>query len=354
MAAASRQYVDSTGQGGSLQAVFIPELVVRAAARRAGSPDGLDPDAYFEQISTIVVELRRLVAGETVEVPSWVLLTGRDVPRSFSLISPLGKLSVAGAPLMAPSTGSAPELLLTVSYPLSLEFGEPASGLPRASLFASQREFQRRIDHVRLALLLALKSSDPLAVQVASREVSNPLSWSSLSWPWFVPPFSAPVTERDVALVASWCETIAAHHHPSIELAGRRALSAATPGRDSEDRLVDSVIGLENLVGQGAGMRPARAFREAVAAFLTDDPARRRDVSERAGAIYKARSEIVHGRRELDVLEAEQLRLESVELLLGALRRLFTELPSLISDSRRARRLLRPTQDDGGPRATSS
>jgi DNA-binding transcriptional ArsR family regulator len=325
--------------------VFVPELVVKTAARRAGWPDALDSERYFNQVCGIVVELRRLIAGEEVEVPAWVSLNG-DVGEGFRIETQLGALTVAPGSLVArASRAPAPGLMLTTTYPLSLDFdASPMDGQPSAGVFTSQREFQRRIDHVRLAFLLALDSSDPLALQVASREISNPLSWSSLSWPLNAPAFPLSLEERDAALVKSWCDTIALHHDPLIELAGRRALSAATPGRDAEDRLVDSVIGLDNLVGQGAGMKPARAFKEVVGALLTDDPVHQRAVSAKAKALYDARSEIVHGQRQLDVMEAEKLRRESLELLLGGLRRLFRELPALISDRRRARRLLREVQ----------
>jgi len=355
IAADSRQYFDSSGQGGSIQAVFIPELVVRAAARRAGWPDGLDAEAYFDHVVAIVQELRRLVAGEIVEVPAWVFVVGRDVPHGFRLPTPLGTLRAASAPPLVPATANPdPRLLIELSYPLSLEFDYPSGGPVPGRVFGAQREFQRRIDHVRLAFLLAHDCPDPLALQVASREISNPLGWSSVSWPWSVPPFSVPFAHDDAARLARWSELIARRHHASIELAGRRALSAATPGREAEDRLVDAVIGLENLVGQGAGMKPGRAFRAAVPALLTDDAIRQQQFGVRAEALYKARSEIVHGKRELDVLDAEQLRAESLRMLLGGLRRLFAELPALIPDRRRARRLLATPDEDHNSKPRSS
>jgi hypothetical protein len=158
---------------------------------------------------------------------------------------------------------------------------------------------------VRLTVLLALDRPEPVCLHIATREISDPLSFASLSWPWFVPPLTVRLDAGDHHRIGLWADRIAACHDPSIELATRRALAAATVGRESEDRLIDAVIALENLVGIGAGQPPAAAFRNGVAALLSDDYTERDLYRDRAEVIYKARSDIVHGRHEhpLDQLE---------------------------------------------------
>lgn len=335
----SRQYLDSSGRGGAVQVVFLPELVVRTAARRAGWPDALEPEPYLELVLAVLAEMRLLLSGEVAEVPAWVLLTGLDVPDDFVLTTELGELRAAPPPLMtAPGSTVDPRLRLSVTYPLSVDLGARRSRARVERVLEAQREFRRRIDHLRLAVLLALRRRDPIALQVAGQEISSPLSHGpSISWPVFVAPFSTALNLGEERLIARWSRTIARRHHPSIELAAQRALLAATAGRDPADRLVDSVIALENLVGQGAGTGPGKAFERAVPVLLADAKSRRASMRVRARAIYTARSDIVHGRREIPVLELEALRGEALVMALNGLRRLFRRFPKRIPDRRRAR-----------------
>jgi len=284
-----------------------------------------------------------LLAGEPVEVPAWAHLSGLDVEDTFSLTTPLGELRALSkdrARVSRPQ--SAPRLELRTTFPLTVEIPYDLTRGPYPEVLLAAREFQRRIDHVRLAVLLALDRPEPIGLHVAAREISDPLSLASLSWPWFVPPFTVPLEDGDQHRIGVWAERIAAHHDPSIELATRRALAAATVGRESEDRLIDAVIALENLVGVGAGQRPAAAFRNGVAALLSDDDIERDRYRDRAEVIYKARSDIVHGRHEHPIQELETLRVEALQMLLQGLRRLCAELPHLIADRRRGRTLTAP------------
>ena len=230
----SRQYLDSSGRGGAVQVVFLPELVVRTAARRAGWPDASSLSPYRAVPGPRRRRRLRSFSGEVAEVPAWVLLTGLDVPDDFVLTTELGELRAAPPPLMtAPGSTVDPRLRLSVTYPLSVDLGARRSRARVERVLEAQREFRRRIDHLRLAVLLALRRRDPIALQVAGQEISSPLSHGpSISWPVFVAPFSTALNLGEERLIARWSRTIARRHHPSIELAAQRALLAATAGRD--------------------------------------------------------------------------------------------------------------------------
>jgi hypothetical protein len=257
--ASSRRFLDSTGRGGGLQIVFLPGLVVQTAARRAGWPAPIEPDIYLAQIPVVLEEMRRAVAGEIVEIPAWVILNGLEVPDDFRLETRLGQLQSSAAWVSVvrrdPVRG---QLMLRLTYPLSIErISERRFRLPERTIEA-QREFRRRIDHLRLAVLLALRRPEPIALQVVSQEISNPFAHGpSESSPFFTHPFSSKIEPGDATLIASWSDKVFRYSDPSIELGGRRALSAATPGRDIEDRLVDAVVALENLIGNGSRRKPS-------------------------------------------------------------------------------------------------
>jgi len=336
-------FLDTTGRGGGLQVATLPELISCAAAIRAGWPLLLDQGRFLTEVVSVAEEVRRLAGGGTVEVPAWVDFVGLEAPADLHAQTALGVLSRPPAPVdgVTPTGGVAPGLRLTTTFPLALDLSfEPRSDAPSAMWEAAQREFQRRIDHVRLAFLLAAEHNNPLAIQVASRTISNPLNWPGRAQPWTITPFTSPLEASEIEAMIGWAAKISAHHHPSIDLGVRRALSATTPARDTEDRLVDAVIALENLVGGGTGKKGRRrSFSAGVAGLVASVTPARAAVRSRALQLYDARSDIVHGRRQLAIREAGQLTADAIGYALNGLRWLLDQSPQLITNRRRGQHL---------------
>lgn len=82
-------------------------------------------------------------------------------------------------------------------------------------------------------------------------------------------------------------------HTPSVDIAGRRLVSAVANRMDRSDALIDAVMVWENLVGTASEV----TFRvtAALAKLLEADATKRRALRRNLAAIYGIRSRVVHG-----------------------------------------------------------
>jgi Apea-like HEPN len=122
---------------------------------------------------------------------------------------------------------------------------------------------------------------------------------------------------------------IDSHFHKGLALAVRRTLGSIAMRRDPADGLVDAVIALENMFGTGQSEVGFR-LSAALAWLLASDAESRIAHQRSVGKLYTLRSKIVHG-SDVDPTTLYSERDAASQLAVDALRKLFTDWPTLIA-----------------------
>lgn len=139
--------------------------------------------------------------------------------------------------------------------------------------------------------------------------------------------------------LAEWCALVDTHHHPSLDVAIRRGLSAVRDRIDTEDALIDAVIAMESLFGHGGETEVTFRVTSAIAILLEDESEARAAFRSRLGKIYKSRSKVVHGGTS-DSSRLHEHKEEAIAVMLRCFRALFASAPHLLADRDRGMRLI--------------
>jgi hypothetical protein len=345
---ASEEFADSVrvassrGTTGSVQVALLAERLIAGAAERCNSLTRLSGDEVLTEIDRQLEELRLLARRRPVEVPATVGLSGLELPPGHVLRTALGDLRPVTEDSAEGLPGSpTPNVMLTLTFPLRytrIESDEPTEGAPRG-FWQSWREFEARIDLVRLAVLLAHGPESGFVLRRVSEQVHDPLFGGGLSGRLLASGFSVSFDPAREDAIVEWAERIHACYRPEIGLAVRRTISAADGLRAPDDALVDAVIALEALFGTGeteVGFR----LQTALAFLLGDDESARRAIHTQVGELYDARSKLVHGTELIDQVNLYQLRGDAVQLAVRCLKLLFSTHRGLIPDQGRGKRVI--------------
>ena len=353
----------SSGHGGTVQLVMLPEIILKNAWHLA-LLDTRQPD--LEQlciaIRKTVDSLRAAAQGKDASIPVRVAFTGVVLPSGKQTLRlPWGVLrsasmqddSLIPAVLAegANSTTTAGGETVTIKYSgdviLETEMpyrtfitdwskiaGSKPVRLPNG--FNDYEIVQKHIEAIEMGLLFSTKRENERPRVVFSwRAEIDPLGFGhSASWrnpqtlPLILP---AKLTENEANSWEKWIKLIDKRRVSSIEVAIHRLLLAETERKDPVDVLIDAVIAWENLVGSPSG-EPTLRVSAALAWLLGNDSKERIELQKRFSKIYNLRSRIVHGSGVLTVSEATKLPQEAVKIALDALREIFENRPELLKD----------------------
>jgi hypothetical protein len=193
----------------------------------------------------------------------------------------------------------------------------------------------KRLDSLRLGLLLSLDVKPPVLVVPSWTRIVNPLhpNVSPISWndPRTIPNLSPRrLTVEEVDSWKQWAILVSERRQRNIDVSIRRVLRAVTERRDPEDTLVDAVVVWENLFGarQETTLRVASSLAWLLAEGNEDRKAKQRQFKK----LYELRSGIVHGSHPLSKEEARTKQYEAVEIALSALRVIFRDRPDLLNE----------------------
>jgi hypothetical protein len=347
----------SLGRGSTLQSVMFGELILRSAWDSATMLSAEPtPEEFFDALIANLNVVRSAARGDTPPVRALLAFTGVRTEHERTIDTPWGDLR----PLTNAERHAAPSSLegavsgsdqegkhVTVSYAgeLVLETELPYSLLAQPEAPADfgtwpklrgADELRHRLEAVQLSALLALPR--PPGSWVTARPawswIADPLAsgrhiawWDVRSGPAFMP---YELNREECEKLGGWCHLIATKRTPAIDIAIRRVISVAHARMDPADRLVDSVIAWENLLGTREG-EPTLRLSVALAWLLEPGNASRREsLQRRLKTLYAARSAIVHGNPTDDRRIAEQAN-EAFACALGALATLFRDRPEVLA-----------------------
>jgi hypothetical protein len=147
------------------------------------------------------------------------------------------------------------------------------------------------------------------------------------------------LTPTDVNQVENWCRIVEERHAAAIDVSARRLVSAVVHRLDPADKLIDSVMVWENLVGT----RTESTFRVtgALVKLLESDRSKRAALRKELVELYNVRSRVVHG----DVVEYRSVADaadRALQYAVKALKQFYSDRASWLSltSQERADRLL--------------
>ncbi|MET8850931.1 hypothetical protein [Amycolatopsis sp. NPDC004625] len=195
---------------------------------------------------------------------------------------------------------------------------------------------EKRLENLRLGLLLAFPDEQqPVMVAPTWTQIVDPTKSHILAG-WNDPRTTTNLLPRqlstaDVDSWKEWAILIGEKRQKSIDVSIRRALLAASQRPMPEDKLVDAVVVWENLFG--AAQETTLRVTTSLAWLLAEGADERKGLRERFSKIYRLRSGIVHGSKQLTREEAQTEPDEALKIALNALRAIFRDRPDLIDEA---------------------
>jgi hypothetical protein len=341
----------SLGTGRSIQLSMLAHDLMVAALFQLTLEGNLDHSAFINGSVLQLRTLKRLLAGDRVDVHCSVAFVGAEA-RGRPLETPWGTLRrpMPGELDLRAETPVAhsQELVLATEVPLEVRVEREPIGpdglgpSPFADEVASTyASLQQKADLLALTLLLGLRREPVVAIARTWTIVENPLDQGpGLSWSQSAIPLHPHVLESDDRRrIRNWADRVDRHYSDRIEIAVKRTLSSLTTRWDATDRLIDAMVALENLFGTRSG---ELAFRiSAGCAYLLErEPVRRIDVQKEVTRLYTVRSNILHGAHAPAPGDVDPDARTTSDFAVRSLRALFLRRPELIDATDRARRLI--------------
>lgn len=331
--------------GGSVQLVTLASgLIGQAALRCLANGAQLSLGGIAPHVVQTVGDLRSLAAGQAVEVPTLVGLTGVSVAADTVITLPSGVLRAATdvdrelLPSVTASVDSVFETTSTFQIYTNLENRSEEGQDPFRGRFegsqgrrdAARRSFTHKLDQVRLSMLLASSADSPWLAREVVRLTLAPTNYGGVLFGESA--FGAlPVQElssEHAADVMRWHALVMANHAPSLDIGMRRLLAAATSRSDPIDAFVDAVICWESLFGveQETTFRVTATISKLLRRSVSERVALQKELSE----IYRQRSRLVHGAAEPSPVKLGQMRQRAIDIALDCLRAIYRERSDLI------------------------
>jgi hypothetical protein len=241
------EVIFSLGRGGGLQLSGFIDSLMFAAYYRALLAGPLSIEAYFAAIKTVLGEVRKVVSGQSCEVPVIFGFSNVELPPGTALPVPWGTLYSPDRldKALVPPSARAGAVLVT-KRPLQIlhisRFDPAAASEHPFAKFESYRpqmdrwvaETERVASLLRLAFLLASPDEGFFAVQYASRTVLDPFQQMPLMQ-WGNHPFApSPIvglSQEALTRVQEWAKKTK-DHPQRLAIAMRRMLSAVSDRTD--------------------------------------------------------------------------------------------------------------------------
>jgi len=355
----SANWILSSGGGGSRQLISVIDAIIFNAAVLA-QLDGsrLDHSGMMTAIPKSVEFFRKLATKKPVDVPAIIGFSGIQIKQDENLkfgddelraIRPVEKdllLNEADRVTSVFATQFAVQLLdMSSSKP-----GEETDEFMRtwnkysARIQESHKTLQRRIDRVRLSILLASDGVEHLATSEVTRYIADPTQQGGIS-SWQMDqrsPVGYALRDGQSEDIARLYGLIQEKHPESLDIAMKRILSAVSQRWEATDAFIDAVVVWENAFGTTS----ETTFRVtgAIAKLLEPGSVEQRaKLQKELKSLYETRSRLVHGAKEPKLEEAWEQRERAIAIALDILRKLYSERPDLLeltSDLRGAQLLL--------------
>lgn len=355
----SADWVTSGGQSGSRQLISMLDSIVFSASVHSqldGSP--LTREGLMNAIPYVMDFFRELATRKPVEVPTVIGFSGVKLEDGMSLkfgedllreALPIEKslLLIGGERVTSVLATKTSVQLLDVAQGSTDNDGDAFRKLftkYSARFQETHRTLQRRVDRVRLSILLASEGSEYLATSEVARYVADPTQHGDGS-NWQMDgrsPASYSITKEQAAEAERLHKLVSEKHPESLDIAMKRILGAVSQRWDATDAFIDAVIVWENAFGTTT----ETTFRVtgAIAKLLeTTNPETRATLQRELKKLYETRSRLVHGAKEPKPEEAWALRERAISIAIDVLRELYVNRPDLLgmpSDMRGASLLL--------------
>lgn len=342
-------WVLNNGNNGNAHLVFMADTVIFNAVVLAGlGGEQITHTAVMSAVSRVVEMLRGLAECAPVAVPVVVGIRGASVPLGCELkladgtlrrIRPIEEGVLLHQPEMVTAVleTTFPLQLLDVTIGASSERGPSeyfqAAKRHTARVEDDSRAFQKRVDRIRLALLLASQGDELLTSNEVSRFCVDPTkpggqpSWGTAS---LEGPANYTIPEERIEPVLRYHSVLCEKHPDSLDVAMRRILRAVSERLDPTDAFIDAVVVWENAFGS----QSETTFRvtAAIAKLLEPvDADRRLELQRELRRLYSERSKIVHGAREQKSLDAWKSSQRAITVAIDVLRALYGPRSDLLN-----------------------
>lgn len=350
-------WIMSTGQGGTHQLSMLPATMLTNAAVKARIEEGrLTYDSLGRAVIQVVQEYRELAQGKTVESLAIVGLGGVTVPTDTKYTLGLGEIRAPldvevksllpqGERVNAVLTFTHPIQILKIYGPVDIVEDDPFSHFQEfeAKIQEAHRTIEKRIDRIRMSLLLASDTDDYLATTVVSRHLLDPTQQGSIStWGLEGAPVGVKTLDREHAVQADKMHQVLLENNtPTLDIAHKRLLGAVTQRWDALDAFIDAVIVWENAFG----VSTETTFRVtgSIAKLLEPkDRVARETLLKELKSLYLSRSKLVHGSAEPKPEKILESRHRAISIAHSILKALYTDRTDLLplTSEERGRSLL--------------
>ncbi len=324
---------------------------------RAGPVDAL---GIIRESARGVRLVRRAVRGELVPVTALAGFTNLTVPNGRSAQTPWGVLrsiskaeerfappDLAGG-LHHVSDHGTVNIRYAGDVVLETELNLDASAAPQQIVapgnwpVAGMTGLDRARRDLALTVTLAIERTPPVVPVPTWTAILHPFA-SFPTFYWTTGDvrsryYPHALSVRDMTRVTRWAEIISENQRPSMEIAVRRLYSAMVQRTDYADALVDAVVVWESLFGDRSGELTLR-IAASISRLLRRDIEERRALYREVAALYRKRSDVVHG-EQIDESEAVASSQRAIEISVRLLRTLYKSRSDLIADPDRAKSIL--------------
>lgn len=348
----------NSGHGGTQQLVsIIDSIIFNAAVLAQLDGSSLDHAGIMSKIPEVVKFFRKFATKKPVDVPVIIGFSGVQIPDGDGLEfgdDRLRSIRTVEKNLLLVESDRVTSVFETKFAVQLLDVSGPGrdgsydfdKNWERHSplMHEAYRTLQRRVDRVRLSVLLASQGSEYLATTEVTRFIADPTQRGGQS-SWQMDqrvPVSYPLKDGQHEEVSHLYKLIREKHPESLDIAMRRILGAISQRWDATDAFIDAVVVWENAFGT----QTETTFRVtgAISKLLESG-----NLSERAKLqkdlkdLYETRSRLIHGAKEPKPEDVWAQRERAIAVALDILRKLYTERPDLLeltSELRGSRLLL--------------
>jgi hypothetical protein len=353
----SNTILSNTGSGGGVQLVSLASLILNASYVLMRMRNQLGSSEFKAAIVEVVAMIRSAATGEPTQVPAWLAIGNVSVPRRIALprgtISPyplpsdLELIPQEARPSVVGDDSTPLGAIIETSYLYTIRIYEPRAfdddmSWP-SNMDEQRKELASTLTAASLALTLAVERKPLVAPTTLWTVVFSPLSWGpSIHWN---PNRSSPLphiilTHQEAAQVEKWGALLSDSTTAATRIAIRRLLSAISGREDPVDGFVDAIVAWESLFAGTSQGELSFRICAAMSKLLTDSLNDRTAIHKSLISLYRARSAVVHGSKELDTNSAIAYRDDALDALVKCLRRLYQDFPDLVVDPDRSRSII--------------
>lgn len=331
---------DSLGRGGGVQLAVLSSTILENAAQISKFGDA-SFDAFVNAACEQIKIVRGAIDETPVRVPAFALFVGTGMPEGHELKLKSGTLHPVSQKHFGLFPNSAMPsktdegfigmvLETTVEYKLFIvpeDWEREGKDWP---IDFTRDSFYEELQNIELGTTLATIGDEPVKTRNTAEILFSPLSISGASYKTGGRGVSTTrmLKPDEFEEVRGWIGAANVTDTSKIRLAIRRYLSATNERLKDDDALIDAVIGLENLFGEKSEM--TFVVSNSTARLLGRNEAEKTKIFEEVKKIYRARSTIVHGQKELPYEEKKNYRDRAVFYLANSLKKFLKDNAELL------------------------